>query len=183
MKVFLTWVENNDNLILAITAILALFVSGLSIFLTFKTLKTQKKHNKISVRPIGEVGLGDYENVLFVSLRNVGLGPLIIKKVSVFDGENSIEKPLIKFMPDLVDGYAWETFRGDVSKRALAAGSDISLIKLSGEVTNPAFVKNRDNVRKQLAKLSVIFEYTDMYETESLIENQNLLWFERNVYP
>lgn len=181
MEAFLTWVEGNDNLILALTAILALAISGLSIFLTWKTLRAQKAHNRISVKPIGEVGVGDYEDNIFVSLRNVGLGPLIIKKVSVFDGTNSIDKPLIEFMPELRDDCAWEDFRANVSERALLAGSELILIKLSGTTSDSIYVWNRDNVRKELAKLSIVFEYTDMYETKSVVEIQDLLWFERNL--
>ena len=63
----------------AIIAILALVTSVVSTFISFYTFKLQRTHNIKSVKPILHVGKWDYENRLFVTLKNVGAGIAIVK--------------------------------------------------------------------------------------------------------
>ncbi len=60
----------------------ALFVATISIILTVVTIKMQRTRNRKSVLPIGHITVGDYENQIFVWLRNDGVGPMIIEKES-----------------------------------------------------------------------------------------------------
>ena len=84
MKEILKFLASNKDLVTAWTAIAALFVSLLSIILTSLNLWMQRTHNRKAVLPIGHITVGDYENDIFVRLRNDGVGPLLIESATIF---------------------------------------------------------------------------------------------------
>src|SRR5665213_941427 len=113
------WLTNNDKLVTGWTAIAALFVSSVSIILAFCGLMTQRRHDRKSVQPIGHISVGDYENEIFVRLRNDGVGPMIVRVSRVRDSlDGRTEISIVDFMPELPDGYLWKTFVGDMRDRA-----------------------------------------------------------------
>ena len=61
----------------------ALLTSISSIVLTIKALKVQKQHHLKSVKPIGYITVGDYEDDIYISIVNNGVGPLIIRELRV----------------------------------------------------------------------------------------------------
>jgi hypothetical protein len=62
----------------AVAAIAAVFLSLLSLAVSLYVSKHQRTHNQLTVRPLAYVMVGDYENQLFVKLRNNGTGPMIV---------------------------------------------------------------------------------------------------------
>ena len=62
-------------------ATIALGVSFLSIIIGFYGLWLQRKHNQLSVRPIGIITLSDYENRLAIKVKNAGMGTMILKSI------------------------------------------------------------------------------------------------------
>jgi hypothetical protein len=73
----------------AIMAALALIVSIVSVIVSVWNLKIQRHHNVLSVCPLPEVTVADYENSLRVKIRNNGSGPLLIKEMKVTNGNES----------------------------------------------------------------------------------------------
>lgn len=164
----------------AAAAFLALFVSCVSVWISVSSARSQRRHNELSVRPLAEVTVADYENSLRVKLRNNGSGPMIVLAVTVSDGSNAHES-LIEWMPTLPKQRPWNTFTHALHRRTLQAGAEITLLELTEYENEANFSVCRKKVRAALAPLTVNVEYTDIYETVMRPCQKSLSWFGRNL--
>jgi hypothetical protein len=164
----------------AAAAFLALFVSGFYVWISVWSARTQRKHNELSVRPLAEVTVADYENSLRIKLRNNGTGPMIITAVTISDGTTT-KDCLIDWMPNLPGGRLWNNFTHALHHRTLQSGAEIVLLELTEHDGERNFSKCRDLVRKALAPLTVNVEYTDIYESLMRPCRKPLSWFGRHV--
>src|SRR5437588_8055 len=87
----------------AAAAFLALLVSAISIGISVWAARSQRRHNELSVRPLAEVTVADYESSLRVKLRNNGTGPMIVTKIEVSNG-SSAKHCIVEWMPLLPAG-------------------------------------------------------------------------------
>jgi hypothetical protein len=174
LKLFFT---ENEKLVAGLAAIVAIFVSSISLFVAVRAMALQRAHNRKSTLPIAFISMGDYEEQVFVRLNSEGAGPMIIDRVSVRDIETKEEvgSSLIELMPPRI---TWETFVRDIRGRALRPDKDILLISLVGDPDDPQFVASRDEVRRALSRLSVRVEFHSVYEEKSATERA-LDWFGR----
>jgi hypothetical protein len=164
----------------AAAAFFALSVSCASVWMSVSFARSQRQHNALTVRPIAEVAVCDYENSLQVKLRNNGSGPMIVLGVTVSDGSSAHES-LIEWMPLLPQGRPWNTFTPALRRRSLQAGAEIILLDLTEHKNEANFSASRDQVRTALAPLTVNVEYKDIYETAMLPCRKDLSWFGRNL--
>lgn len=164
----------------AVLAAVAVVLSLISLYLSHAALRHQREHNRLSVRPLAYVVVGDYENQLFVKLRNNGTGPMIIRSILVLGAKEPTE-PLIHAMPALHSKVSWTNFVEDCSGRSVPPGGELVLIDLSSDSSSSAsqFVLSRDLVRSALGNLEVQIEYTDIYGTELPAARRNLKFFHR----
>jgi len=163
----------------AIAAVAALFVSFIAVLVARGTANQQQKHNTLSVRPIPEVTVADYEDSLRVKLRNHGSGPLLIKSFSaVFQGKSC--SSLIDCMPDL-NGRHWTNFSGTIDGRALLPGKEIVLVELTADPKEANFSIPRDLARLSLSETELLVSYTDIYESDFPKYAKSLAWFRRNL--
>jgi hypothetical protein len=164
----------------ACAAAFAVVLSAIAAYVSFVTLKHQQKHNVLSVRTIPMVTFGDYVNSVWVKVRNHGSGPMLVKELRVKSGKD-VKETLVGWMPALPRGVIWTDFTGPVSNRSVLPGGEILLLELDGAVEDSVFRRARDSVRDALATLTVVVEYTDIYE--STFENYSLKldWFARLV--
>jgi hypothetical protein len=164
----------------AVAAIAALFLSLLSLAVSLSALKHQRTHNQLTVRPLAYVMLGDYENQLFVKLRNNGTGPMIVKSIQVLGAELP-HRPLIEAMPDLPAKVCWTNFVEEFEGRSIPAGGELVLLDLSSESSSSqaAFRSFRDKVRGALGRLSIRAEYTDIYNRVLPTASRDLKFFHR----
>lgn len=176
----IAWIASNDGSIAAICAVLALVTSFVAIVLTKKTLDSQHRHNRLSVKPVPMFGIGDYENRIFLSLKNVGLGPLVVKDFWSMNGVTKSSKPLIELMPELSNGYAWSDFRGNIQDRVIPQNEQLMLLELCGDPDDNSFTESRDRVRKALGSLTVFIKYSDLYESDEKTYDEFLGWFHRH---
>ena len=157
---------DRTNAIAAVTntvvAIVALLVAAISIYLTWSTSRAQTKHNRLSVKPIPFLALGDYEDRLLVRLLNNGSGPLIVKTTQV-QGNDIFTENLIDCMPPMPKNFPFSTLTSDMKDRSLLPGAEIFLIELVGNIDDPIFLQFRDQCRQTLSKLSMSVTYTDIY--------------------
>lgn len=183
MKDITALLAANHDLVTAITAVAALFVSAVSIILAIFNMTTQRTHNRKSVMPIAHVRVGDYENRIFVRLRNDGVGPMLIDTIAVAKrgAKNKKQATLMEFMPDLPAGIFWTTFVADLSGWALSANNDLPLLLLEGDAGDPKFVGARQSVRQALAELKIEIRYRDIYGRQMPPAVRDLEWFARNV--
>jgi hypothetical protein len=163
----------------AAAAFLALAVSVISLIVSLWALAIQRRHNKLSVRPLPEVTVADYEDCLRVTLRNNGTGPLFVTDMKVTDGIHTSDS-LIDCMPELRHGRAWTTFIRDTKGRTVLPGEDLRLLELSEFEGEKNFAAHRDTIRKALAALQLRVEYSDIYKTCFPRYRRDLKWFGRH---
>ncbi|WP_315827110.1 MULTISPECIES: hypothetical protein [unclassified Bradyrhizobium] len=176
---FVHWITTNRDFITSWTAILAIVASTVSIAIAVSNMRMQRAHYRKTVMPFGNLSMGDYENQLFVRLRNDGVGPMIVDGVSILQNENGakIGEALIDLMPrDLL----WATFVKNISGRAFAPGKDIDLILFDVDEADPASIAARQSIRAALSKLSVKVEYHSIYG-EKFLAQRSLDWFGRHA--
>jgi hypothetical protein len=142
MDDLVSFLTANHDLVAAITAVAALVVSTISIFLAIFNMTTQRTHNRKSLMPIAHVRLGDYENRLFVELHNDGIGPMLIDTIAVSKSRGWSKKhaSFSGLVPALPPGILWSTFVTDLSGRALSAGKDIVILLLEGDASDQNFL-------------------------------------------
>lgn len=178
-----SFLSANDKLVTAWTAIAALFVSFISIVIAISNMAMQRTHNRKSVLPIGHIIVGDYESRIHVTLRNEGVGPMIVEKAIVTRGRDGeqVRSAILDFLPELPDGYLWTTFVGDISGRAISAGDDIILVLLEGDQNDFGFIGARQMTREALASLTIRVDYKNIYGEKMPSVGRTLDWFRRHV--
>jgi hypothetical protein len=175
------FLSDHHDAVTAWTSIFALFFSTVSIIVAVVNMRVQQRHNRKSVLPIGHISVGDYEDHIFVSVRNHGVGPMVVKKIFVAkEGDAEQERALIHFMPELPGDCLWTHFVEDISGRAIPAEEYISLVSLEGDQDDRDFVEARQLVRKVLSELSVKVEYENIYGEKMPAASRNLNWFGRH---
>lgn len=163
----------------AAVALFALILSVISVVISVWASCVQRKHNKLSVRPLAEVTVADYENSLRVKLRNNGSGPMIVADIIVSDGSETCPS-LIEWMPKLYKNRHWNTFSNVLKNRSLLPTGEIILLELTEYEAETGFAKSRDLVRDALAPLKVTVKYTDIYNTKLPPYEKSLSWFGRH---
>jgi hypothetical protein len=126
MDALIALLQSNSNaanafgaLASAAAAFLALLVSAVSVCISIWAAQSQRRHNELSVRPLAEITVADYETSLQVKLRNHGTGPMIITSISISDGSTA-RKTLLAWMPPLAGDRHWTNFTDEVRDRTLA---------------------------------------------------------------
>jgi len=163
----------------AAAALLALIVSVVSVVISIWAAKSQRRHNELSVRPLAEITFADYEDSLWVKLRNHGTGPLIVTAVVVSDG-SSTRPTILAWMPELANDRTWNNFTGEVHDRTLAPGGELVLLELTKGEDEVDFAQYRDPVRAALAPLVVTVDYTNIYNSNMPPRRKPLSWFGRH---
>lgn len=161
-----------------IVAVVALLVSLLSIYLTWASLHVQRRHNRLSVKPIPFCKPRDHLEEINVIISNNGTGPLLIKSVSIDDGITS-KRDLISWIPRSPAGINRPKFVSIYSRWSIPANGSIILFELRGNSSNADFVQYRENVRQVLSKLFVSIEYTDIYNSKFDTFRDDLSFFAR----
>jgi hypothetical protein len=176
MNDVLAYIDQHHDLVTAAMAVLAVIVSFISVILTTWTLYIQRLHDRKSVQPIGHISVGDYENDIFVKIRNDGIGPMIISRVSVKHSKGAAKNALIHFMPDDI---SWNTFVDDVTGRAISPAGHITLLQLQEGLNDAAFIVSKRKVRQALSELVIECEYTNIYGEKMPLATRKLSWFGR----
>jgi hypothetical protein len=164
----------------ALATALAFLASCAALWISIATLRHQRRHDALSLRPLPEVTVADYETQLKVTLRNNGSGPLIITRLVAGDG-TEVRDQVLAWMPDLPDGMAWANFAGRIDGRSIAPGNSIVLLDFVGEDADAEFLAARDHVRAALQPLTVNVEYTDVYNNILPPHRKTLEWFGRHL--
>ena len=160
---------------------LALIVAAVSIGIAFYGVILQRRNTLMSVRPLPYVSCADYEDLLWVKVRNDGVGPLLIKSVELKRGGALGEFPeLVSYLPKLPKGLFWSKFSSGFV-RTVSVGSDLPLIELSLDPSNPVHARFRDACRNELRRIEVIVSYTDMHGSTFEPVSRNLDWFGRRL--
>lgn len=165
----------------AVLAAVACVISFISLYVAHRTGKHQEKHDRMSVRPLAYIAVGDYENRVYVKLQNNGVGPLIVMSVTI-EGAAEPGQPLIHAMPELPPKAAWTNFVEEISGRSVPPGGELFLVDLEvgSSASHAYFTLARDKVRLALGRLTVKVEHTDVYDQQLPVAVRRLDWFHRH---
>lgn len=158
--------------------IIALSVSIVSIVFTYVQVRIQRTHNKKTVKPIGKIRIGDYENNIFVKLENSGVGPLIIKQILTKNKTLLTTKSFIEILPsELQNRIVWTNFTGSYEGRTIIPGQSLELIVWTindsykkMQNADDRIAQDRNDLRKALKDVCISISYTDIYEEEEFKE-------------
>lgn len=164
-----------------IIATSAVFISFLAITLAVWTAHSQRKHNRLSVRPVATLPVGDYEDTLSVWLENRGLGPMKVVKLVAKSTDGREASKIIELMPDLLHEQMWETFFGIIDGAVIRPGASEKLLGFLGDMHSAEFIENRDAIRQALSQLTITVEYEDLYDKPMPNFIKKLTWFGRNL--
>ncbi len=158
-----------------VIAICALFVSVFSVCLGAWTAFVQRKHMRLSVKPIATIPVADYENRVGVFLQNKGLGPMRVVSLKVANHDKKVHDNIKSHMPALEGDIIWSNFYDSVDGAFLEPGKRFELLLLEGNMNSEEYNNSRDKVRKILCGLTIEIEYEDLYgkRMEPLKENLN----------
>jgi hypothetical protein len=198
-----------SDIALIITSIGTIFAVIISIFSWRSNIKEKQReiehkiqHDRLSVKPICAIVFENRKNLIAVYILNDGIGPLMIKRVSISDKDGKIayivngkieflhnndkeasntnEKRLAKlfeFIPDTI-GHKWILkFRGELTDRAIRIGGKIILLQL-----DPINKSIDAKVRSMIKDLTVTVEYTDIYNTDFLPKSRQLSFLNESPY-
>ena len=174
------FVVNNKETFAVIIAGLALILSFSSTILTLFSVSLQRKHNRVSVKPLVICDITDSLNQVSVKIQNNGLGPLIIKKFEVFENNKYLNDNLIELMPESLETVFWGDFVQKINNRVIRQGEELTILQLSGSVSSPTFINFRDVIRRTLSRFTIRIHYESLYKEKQPIYERNLLWFSRN---
>lgn len=138
-------------------AIIALMTSIISTIISFYTFRLQRAQNVKSVRPIIHVGQWDYENRLFVTLKNVGYGIAIVKRMSMINSKGESKSCIYDWLPNkLPDDMNYKEYWTPYTEFVVQAGEVIKLIELPIDTTKPGQLEVRERIRRILGQLCPI---------------------------
>jgi hypothetical protein len=158
-----------------VIAFLAFIVACVSIWMSKNALHQQERHNVLSVKPIPFISFANYENLIRAKLINQGLGPLIVKRIEVTDGEKK-ENDVIKFMPLLPEGLFWSTYTSAFENRAMLPGGEIIFLEFKCS-DHESEIQFRDECRAILSKLTITCFYEDIYGHKGKPCSRSGEWF------
>lgn len=164
----------------AFIAILALIVSLISTTIAYFTFRLQRIHNIKSVVPMVHVGQWDYENLLNVTLVNLGAGLAIIKKIEVINKSESSRNSIYDWLPKkLSNGMNYKEYWTAYKNFVIQPGQVIDLIKIPVDVTIAEQIRQREDLRSILRQLTVVVKYDDLYNNEFPNKKMELYLFSR----
>lgn len=177
----LAWLSENSDLAQAITAICALLVAVVSLFVARQSMALQRRHNELSLKPVVTINYGDYENYLYLALENLGVGPGTVVEFSVASRAKYLEKDDIwGFIPDLPNGVAWNNYVNKLEGRLVPAGEKVLILAIKDTQFDDAleFEAYKWMLRETLSSMSWKMTFSDSYEN-SYTRNGDFSWFGR----
>ncbi|WP_240543842.1 hypothetical protein [Spirosoma foliorum] len=146
----------------------------LALLATFYQLYLQRIHNEKSLKPLGQIVLEDQRKTLAVHLRNNGLGPLIIDKLSC--SKNGVfHADLEECLALAPKSYLFAPTNDSVTRVVLPNSSLTIFETRFDEYEDNAAI---EHARKQLAPITLKVQFRDIYDNRTTLE-RDFQWFLR----
>lgn len=144
-------------------AFCALLVSIVTVIANLVGMYFQKRHFKLTVRPLGSVGFVDSNKGFSLNLNNNGVGPMIIRAISTSNIQGIMKGDPREWF-DSEERYGIHHW-GNLEGTALSPGQSISIF---GYALQPNRSLNDQNNKKNrlisgLKELTIHVTYTDLY--------------------
>lgn len=104
--------------------IIALLAFGISIY----SLLSQRKHNRLTFKPLAYILPVNYENKISVRILNQGTGPMIVTSFTARK-EDKFVNNIIGLMPGLPRGMSYSTFLRKITERAIIPNEELNLFE------------------------------------------------------
>ena len=160
-----------------IVAFIAIIISFISVILTWWTILNQRKHNRLSVKPIPEIILSKIDGV-FITLMNKGIGPLSCIELITKDESGIIKNHLYDFLPEGLSNNNASLFT-DRWEFTIMPNESITLFSIILDDNNETHQKDKEAISETFSKLAIEIKYTSIYNETFPIYKKSLIWFKR----
>ena len=155
---------------------MAIVISLLALLTTFYQLYLQRAHNEKSLKPLGQIDLLDRKDQIFVYVRNNGMGPMVIDRISYIKDSQTYTS-----IKDCVNLHPRSYMHISIDE----AGQKVILPDSHLEVFETIFESGEgeaeiDKVRTQLTPITLKVDCRDIYNNKFTFE-RNLAWFSRHM--
>ena len=153
-----SWIDitiSIGTLISAVTAITAIIYTAISI-------RQQRKHNELSIKPRATILTSDWNKKLIMSLKNTGLGPLIITHM-----EFKLNDQKTRNISDLIPEKLYSRIKiMEIVTGAICPNESVKIFELVFKKSKNG-QKNKKKVIKLLKKVKIVCSYTDIYDNKT----------------
>jgi hypothetical protein len=172
----------------SVADIVATFVAALAFALAVLDHWTTRDHQRRSVRPLPFISPWDYEDHLKVTLHNNGTGPLMVRRLTALKAVPPIDATPAKIeqcksLFEAVTGPPDDDYFSDYctisDPGAVLPGDRLILLDYELDPASPTHANYRDLLRSELGAITLLVEYTDIYDQEFAIYEKKLTWFNR----
>lgn len=154
---------------------MAIIISLLALLATFYQLYLQRLHNEKSLKPLGQIDVGDRKKHLFVHIQNNGLGPLIIDNISFIKDGKTLEA--ISECLYLDPKSYWHISLKGIDKKVILPNSHLVVFDKNTENDSQEEI---DGIRMQLSQIGLTVQGKDIYNNK-ISFRRNLEWFSRHL--
>ena len=166
------YISNNPELCISLLAFaVALF-----------SLIQQRKHDRLSLRPLAVIRFTDFDDFLLIKLKNAGIGPMIVTRLETKHVESGV---IMGYPIEWFENksYIWNNFRKPSGDYVLSVDEEVSLLDYSIQPYEGQTKEHRKHdivlIREILKDLSIKVEYKDIYNKRQKAEVKKLNWFGR----
>ena len=170
-------IQENAEIIIAVCA---LGISFISILIGLFTFINERRHFRITVKPIGQIKMLDYPGHTGVYIENLGVGPLIGDRVKVMDLEGKKYEYLIDLTPQPFGSIQYSNY-SKKDEMVILPGNRVCLIELKGDDAQDKYRRFRSKLRDVLKDATLELTYRDIYGKKMKAEKKKLGWFGREV--
>jgi len=146
----------------------------LAFLATCCSLYIQRVHNAKSLKPLGQIELGDGKSRIYVHIQNNGVGPLIIDNLTFT--RDGCQFSTISNCLNLDAKSYWHTTIDTVLKKVIQPNSHLVVFEKNIENHSNEEI---DRIKKELTPISLKLNYRDIYDNSFSFE-RNLKWFSRH---
>lgn len=159
----------------------AMLASIAAVFVSVSSDATQREHMRFSVRPIPSVLFTQTSDDLFVELKNVGTGPLILKEIK-YTYRDGMNASTILDSEKFSKGTAGEVVLFELDAvGAIASGGGQRILSYDPSTKDFAEQIRNQALRTVLDGTTIKVEYTDVYDTN--FETYEFTLKARNIIP
>lgn len=148
--------------------------------LSQKILEQQIRHDHLSVKPLPEIIPSDYENEISITIKNSGVGPVIIKHFICSKGDYCFDQ-LWSECPELPENLFFTDYLATLYDHVILNGDSIDIIKINFDESLESHREYRCELRQFLSELKFELDYTDIYGNKFPKEENSGIWYKRNL--
>jgi hypothetical protein len=149
-----------------IVMLITILMTIISATFSALTLAFQRSHNIKSVKPFCNIIILLNSNVIFIAIKNAGLGPMIIKNITINDLDNRALN-IDDYFKDLINAKKTEIILNNEFQTIIAPNEEKVLINITKE-QETIKSNNHNQIIEKLQNTTLMIEYKDIYDKNYL---------------